>query len=423
MAYSPSRSANVSYGAKRVKEAAQLWEPMAKYKIAADTAAQAAAVESLKWGAERRTEALKVALDHHAETLNAMNTGIWDGSVTLDDANLDIYTEAFNRYAKTQRDYYNSVGQEGTDDTITHLSPFFKSIFDDWDKKNPKGDPATLKWGNEDGLWGDVIGKLDPSINRDDAHAVWSKMWEGTFSDRKKVAGEGRSFWEMPWAGGGGIIGGVASNVAGLLPDLGTQAANLFLSEEDQLPPPVGGREWLSNQETMTVADLAGAIKDKLQGNPVRKLPPVFPPDISFGGSNDSKPTTTPPPSRFGGSPGLISGISDFMKGEAIREESGMPKAKDIKTLEKTVKSLEDVETDARKRELIEEKPKSIPVASAERDISQEAASFLAKLLEYMTAYGEEEARVMLSQEFSILSNSAKNELQSHLMTESEALA
>jgi hypothetical protein len=386
---------------------------MAKYKIAADTAAQAAAVESLKWGAERRTGALKVALDHHAEALNAMNKGLGEGKFILDDTNLGIYTEAFNRWRKTQKDYYASVGLPSTGDTITHLTPFFKSIFDDWAKKNPNGDPATLKWGKEKGLWGDVVNKLDPDINRDDAHTVWKSMWESRFGDyeKKKTAASTMSDIETlatPLLGVGGLLGKYgAQGLMDIVPSdpkeswsqaLGTPvdiiagAMRPFGYSEEK---PFMGSEWISEK-------LGPSDRDK----------PVITPSGSYTSA-----------SLFPGAGGLISGISDFMKGQAIREESGMPKAKDIKTLEKTVKSLEEVESDAQKRELIDEKPKSIPVASAERDISQEAASFLAKLLEYMTAYGEEEARVILSQEFSELSNSAKNELQSHLMTESEALA
>ena len=57
------------------------------------------------------------------------------------------------------------------------------------------------------------------------------------------------------------------------------------------------------------------------------------------------------------------------------------------------------------------------------QDISQEASLFLAKLLEYMRIYTEDQARDLLAQDFSDLSNSAKNELQSYLITESEALA
>ena len=405
-------SANVSYGAKRVKEAAQLWEPMAKYKIAADTAAQAAAVESLKWGAERRTGALKVALDHHAEALNNMNKGLGEGTFTLNDTNLGIYTEAFNRWRKTQKDYYASVGLPSTGDTITHLTPFFKSIFDDWAKKNPNGDPATLKWGKEKGLWGDVVNKLDPDINRDDAHTVWKSMWESRFGDyeKKKTAASTMSDIETlatPMLGVGGLLGKYgAQGLMDIVPSdpkeswsqaLGTPvdiiagAMRPFGYSEEK---PFMGSEWIS---------------EKL-------------------GPSEEKPTITPSSSYtamgpFAGTSGLISGISDFMQGQAIREESGMPKAKDIKTLEKTVKTLEEVEADAQKREVREELPPTRTAETAERDISQEAASFLAKLLEYMTAYGEEEARVILSQEFSELSNSAKNELQSYLMTESEALA
>jgi len=409
-------SANVDYSAKRWKEAAQLWEPLAKYKIAADTAARAAAVAerdkqvaALQWGAERKTEAIKTALDHHATTLNNITKGIADNQFDLGDpTNLGIYTEAFNRYIKTQRDYYGSVGYEGgTGDTITHLTPFFNSIFDDWEKKNPDGDPATLKWGREKDVWGDVVKRLDPSINRDDAHIVWEKIWTDKFGslEKKKAAASDplthpvSKLFEKglsPLSEGLGLLGEAIvpsdpkeswSQALGAPVDIITGAMRPFGYSEEK---PFMGSEWFSDK-------LSPSDRDK----------PVITPSSSY--------TAAGP---FAGTQGLISGISDFMKREAIMEESGMPKAQDIKTLQETTKTLEEVESDAQKREVREELP---PAETAERDISAEAASFLTKLLEYMVTYGPEEARSILSQEFSDLSSSAKNELQKYL--ESEALA
>jgi hypothetical protein len=124
---------------------------------------------------------------------------------------------------------------------------------------------------------------------------------------------------------------------------------------------------------------------------------------------------------------GLISGATDYMRGPFTSEPftSEAPSSQDIETLEETVKSLEEYESDAEERVVGDKPAGGVVGQSRDRglDISQEAASFLAKLLEYMTAYGPEEARVILSEEFSQLSNKAKNELQSYLMTESEALA
>jgi len=432
----------ISYGAKRVKEAAQLWEPMAKYIIARKTAADAAAVverdkliEVEQWGAERRTEALKVALDHHAEALNTMNKGVFEGAVNLDETNLGIYTEAFNRWRKTQLDYYSSVGmnpEEYGGDTISHLKPFFNSIFEGWAKEHPDGDPAALKWGKENGVWGDVIlrGNLDPKIHRDDAQIVWDSLYKQRFGDGKKGELGGRDFWEWPWEGGQGLIGGIAAQGAGLIPDLLATGSNLFLSEEDRVDPANvlwGGREKLSQlSKGATIGDIAGQIKDKLSGEPVRDLPPVWPSAVAP--VETDKQTITPsgkytPTGPFAAS-GLISGATDYMRGPFASEA---PSSQDIETLEETVKSLEEVESDAKKREVSGESIVGGGVVGQSRDrgqdISQEAASFLAKLLEYMTAYGPEEARVILSEEFSQLSNKAKNELQSYLMTESEALA
>jgi len=431
----------ISYGAKRVKEAAQLWEPLAKYKIASDTAAKAAAIverdkliEVEQWGAERRTKALEVALDHHATALNSIRDAIGTGDFDLGDpTNLGIYTQAFSNFNKTQRDYYESVGITPTGDTITHLTPFFASIFDDWAKDHPDGDPAALKWGKEKGVWGDVIKKLDPAINRDDAHAVWEKIWKSKFGDRKKGELGGRDFWEWPWEGGQGLIGGIAAQGAGLIPDLLATGSNLFLSEEDRVNPANvlwGGREKLSQlSKGATIGDIAGQIKDKLSGEPVRDLPPVWPSAVAP--VETDKLTITPsgkytPMGPFAAS-GLISGATDYMRGPFTSEPftSEAPSSQDIETLEETVKSLEEYESDAEERVVGDKPAGGVVGQSRDRglDISQEAASFLAKLLEYMTAYGPEEARVILSEEFSQLSNKAKNELQSYLMTESEALA
>ena len=426
----------ISYGAKRVKEAAQLWEPLAKYKIAADTAAKAAAVAERdkliaveQWGAERRTGALKVALDHHAEALNAMNKGLGEGTFTLDETNLGIYTEAFNRWRKTQLDYYSSVGmkpEEYGGDTISHLKPFFNSIFDKWSKDHPDGDPAALKWGKENGLWGDVVERLDPNINRDDAQIVWDSMYKQRFGNVKdkscidrysKVGSIPTSMLMSP----GGLIG---ESIAADLQNMGVTPAKVYGAPIDYITgglnalgipikKPFMGSEWFTEKFKKGDEWLAGMGSDK--------------PTIT------DRQTITPsgkytPMGPFA-SPGFLSGATDYMRGPFTSEPftSEAPSSQDIETLEETVKSLEEVESDAKKREVSGESIVGGGVGGQSRDrgqtISQEAASFLAKLLEYMTAYGPEEARVILSEEFSQLSGKAKNELQSYLMTESEALA
>ena len=122
---------------------------------------------------------------------------------------------------------------------------------------------------------------------------------------------------------------------------------------------------------------------------------------------------------------GLISGITDYMKGQA--RSALEPKSQSVETLDETLKSLEKMESDAQER--VTDDSLSGGGGGGGRsmdrgqDISQEASLFLAKLLEYMSIYTEDQARDLLAQDFSDLSNSAKNELQSYLMTESEALA
>ena len=436
----------ISYGAKRVKEAAQLWEPMAKYLIARKTAADAAAVverdklieiekwgaerrtEALQWGAERRTEALKVALDHHAKALNTMNKGVFEGAVALDETNLGIYTEAFNRWRKTQLDYYSSVDmnpEEYGRNTITHLTPFFSSIFEGWAKEHPDGDPAALKWGKPNGVWGDVIlrGNLDPSIEKDDAQAVWEKIWKSKFGDRKKsgidryskVGSIPTSMLMSP----GGLLG---ESIASDLQNMGVTPAKVYGAPIDYITgglkafgipikKPFLGSEWFTEKFKKGDEWLAGMGSDK---------PTTTDKKIITKGDFLGKYTPMGP---FAAS-GLISGATDYMRGPFTSEA---PSSQDIETLEETVKSLEEVESDAKKRVVSGESIVGGGVGGQSRDrgqdISQEAASFLAKLLEYMTAYGPEEARVILSEEFSQLSSKAKNELQSYLMTESEALA
>jgi hypothetical protein len=54
--------------------------------------------------------------------------------------------------------------------------------------------------------------------------------------------------------------------------------------------------------------------------------------------------------------------------------------------------------------------------------LTTDAQVFLAKLLDYLTAYGEDEAQILLSAEFQELSPSSKQEIVEYLK-ESEAFA
>ena len=315
----------IDYTWNRIKEAASGLEPFAKYHVAANAAAKAQAKEDYKygieveqWGADRRTEALKVALNHHATALNSIRDAIGADTFDLDDpTNLGIYTQAFTNFNKTQRDYYESAGITPTGDTtITHLTPFFASIFDKWSKDHPNGDPATLKWGKEKGVWGDVIKKLDPAIKRDDAHAVWEKIWKSKFGDGKKrlLSEEGLI--------GSSSLAGVTAEALGAVPDFFTEfgegAAELSKSiweGKNYMTPLEGPYNWGDRTSREYLRELFGVES----GDQTRS---TTKPIITSSG----KYTAAGP---FA-SPGLISGATDMIKGQALSEA---PTSLDIKTL------------------------------------------------------------------------------------------
>jgi len=105
---------------------------------------------------------------------------------------------------------------------------------------------------------------------------------------------------------------------------------------------------------------------------------------------------------------------------DGIMAQEGIEGAIAKKDLTKKVESLESLEKKAEERE-----GKQLPKQEVARDISMEAQVFLAKLLEYIGAYGDEEAQVLLSAEFEALSSSDKNALVNYIPTliESEAFA
>jgi len=379
MAYKPS-TGDI---AGRVERAAGKWEPMLQYGVKSQALANAQALKTAQWAKEQQLAAMKIGFEHSAGQLTEFNKGLAAGTFSIGDKGpmLDAYLEAFNRTYSDLEQFYKLSGVPITQKKETHLTPLFSNIFESWKKKNPEGDSAVLKWGVEDGLWGDVMERIDPSINRDDAQRVWDSLWNEKFKDwegRTKKVGEA----------GEGVVGETFKTfsfpLTGAAGELGRYAADWVKSNE-----------WVQRQ----FAPFKGAT---IEGG--------WNPKITFGGQDDTKPIIDPTGEvqtmgMFGGGNGLIDGWLPNMP-DGTEESIGV----DAVNLEESVDTLKDIEQRAQEREKRE--------FGETRDISQEASMFLTKLLEAMAAYGNEEAEAMLSREFLNLSTSAKREIQNYLMSQ-----
>ena len=393
---------------KNVGEAADVWMPMAQYKVKDQSARQAAGAKRAQdvWNAQ--VGVLDTIFKENASQYAALNKGVAEGTFDLADPTmLDAYTDAFNLSIQSQRDLIEHSGMKVRQPIIRDLTTFFSGVMDNFLQKNPKGDFDVMKWGNKDGLWGDVIHRLDKSINREDAHRVWESLWNERAGKRKDVAGGERGFFESPFAGGQGLIGSIATQGAGLLPDLLATGANLFLSEEDRIDPANvlwGGREKLSQlPKGRTIGDITGQFKDKLSGKPARDVPSVWPSSVA----GTDKPVITPTDKSVAMGPfaGLDNGL---ISGFLARGEDAV--AAKVTEIGEDVDELKDVEQRAQEREV----EKGLKI----RDIAQEAATFIANYLQMILDHGEDEAKSMMSRDFSNLSTSAKKDVQIYLMSQ-----
>ena len=219
---------------------------------------------------------------------------------------------------------------------------------------------------------------------------------------------------------GSSSLAGVTAEVLGAVPDFFTEfgegAAELSKSiweGKNYMTPLEGPYNWGDRTSREYLRELFGVES----GDQTRST---------------TKPIVTPSGEYFG--TGIIGGGTDMMKREADAAKAQAlaalgSKSQSVETLDETLKSLEKMESDAQERVTDDSLSGGGGGGGGGRsmdrgqDISQEASLFLAKLLEYMRIYTEDQARDLLAQDFSDLSNSAKNELQSYLITESEALA
>jgi len=385
MAYKPS-TGDI---AARVGKASEAWSPLIEHGIKADMIAKTQAVATAKWAKEKQLEAMKLGFETSAAQLKEFNTGLANDtfSIAEEGAMRDAYFEAFNRTYDNLEEFYRLSGAPVTQKREKHLTPLISNLFESWKKQNPKGDSAVLKWGVEDGVWGDVMKRMHPSIHKDDAQRVWDSLWDEKFADwkgrvpddedlipRASVAGSiaqyGGGFLDFVWEGYEKVGEGVSSVWRG----------------QDRTTP------WDTNENRVQrwTEDLFG-VQPAGQARPDK---PIINPtgEVQTMG-------------MIGGGDGLIDGWLPNMP-SAPDEVL----AADVSNLGEKVDSLEDIEERAQEREGKEK-------TNVTRDISQEAATFLTQLLEAMTAYGNEEAEAMLSREFLNLSSSAKKEIQNYLMS------
>ena len=396
MAYKPS-TGDI---AARVGKAAEAWSPMIEHGIKADILAKTQAAKTAQWAKEKQLDAIKLGFETSAEQLKEFNTGLANDTFSIAEEGemRNAYFEAFNRTYDNLEEFYRLSGVPITQKKEKHLTPLISNLFESWKKQNPNGDSAVLKWGVEDGVWGDVMKRLHPSIHKDDAHRVWESLWNEKFKDWKgRDVGEGK-IDPISMAGGLAELGVIVDFPWEVFQKVGEAASHVYTGQADYSPFGEDSREVRSG-----LRDLLGVRSYEQER--ARQDAEVL--SELRGGS--SRPIINPTDEvqtmgMFGGGNGLIDGWLPNLPSEP---DEGL--AADVSNLEKSVDSLEDIEERAQKREKRE--------FNVSRDISQEAATFLTSLLEAMAAYGNEEAEAMLSREFLNLSSSAKKEIQNYLMS------
>ena len=403
MAYKPS-TGDI---AARVGKAAEAWSPMIEHGIKADILARSQAAKTAQWAKEKQLDAMKYGVEISAAQLKEFNDGMGEGTFSIAEEGemRNAYFEAFNRTYDNLEEYYRLSGVPITQKKVTNLTPLISNLFESWKKQNPNGDSAVLKWGIEDGVWGDVMKRIHPSIHRDDAQRVWESLWNDKFADWKgRDVGEGK-IDPRSFAGGLAEVGIIVDYPWEAFQKVGEFASHVYTGKADYSPWGEDDREVRSG-----LRDLLGVRS--YEQDRARQDAEVL--SELRGETYRGKPTITPtgeyqPMGMFGGGNGLIDGWLPNMPDAPLDE----PLAADVANLEKSVDTLEDIEERAQKREKGEGKREF----DVSRDISQEAATFLTQLLEAMAAYGNEEAEAMLSRQFLNLSSGAKKEIQNYLMS------
>ena len=399
MAYKPS-TGDI---AARVGKASEAWSPLIEHGIKADMIAKTQAVATAKWAKEKQLEAMKLGFETSAEQLKEFNTGLANDtfSIAEEGAMRDAYFEAFNRTYDNLEEFYRLSGVSVTQKREKHLTPLISNLFESWKKDNPNGNSAVLKWGVEDGVWGDVMKRIHPSIHKDDAQRVWESLWDDKFKDwqgrvpddedlipRRSVAG----------AISGPIVGGFVDFFGEAIEKAGETISSVYRLQNRYTP-----WDWNENRAQLWAEDFLGVqpAEDAEVGRHWMRPDP--------NKARSDKPIINPTGEvqtmgMIGGGDGLIDGWLPNMPSEPDGEL-----AADVANLGESVDTLENIEERAEKREKRE--------IDVDKDISREAAAFLTKLLEAIAAYGDDEAEAILSREFMELPSSAKNEIQNYLMS------
>ena len=409
---------------KNVGEAADVWIPMSQYRVKEQSARKAAAAKTAQdvWNAQ--VGVLDTVFKENAAQYAALNKGVAEGTFDLSDPTmLDAYTDAFNLSIQSQRDLIEHTGIQARQPVVRDLTTFFSGVMDNWIAKNPKGDFDVMKWGKKDGLWGDVIKRLDKSINREDAHRVWESLWNeraGKRGDKEGVVG-----LDYP-AGGKGVGRKVAAEVLGLPSDIsagllnlpGTIAAgarSLWTGAPYERPytiyDPVGGREdWRQTFGLPSRGPTTQVEAEKMIGPNALYAGSRRPVDL-LGRITSEVPTDKPviTPTDKSVAMGPFAGLDNgLINGFMARGEDAV--AAEVTEIGEDVDELKEAEQRAQEREV--EKGQKI------RNITQEAATFLANYLQMLLDHGEDEAKSMMSRAFANLSSSAKKDVANYLMSQ-----
>jgi len=398
-----------------VDKAAAIWQPMAGHLIASKAAAKATAMDTAKWQAEQQIGAYKVGVEQLGSRLESMENAITSGEFEQDNpGNRKMYADLFTATRNAYIDYVRATGGDVVEPAETDIIKLVNAVFDTTEKQHPKANHADLlKWGNEGGAYGKFIKRIDESVDPMVAFHVWNGLWKERYPEGGKDfdAGEGEIKKLSPAGIVSGSLGGFSDVAVGMWKRAG-EALSSFWRLENRFSPMTKedwneGRieRWLD--KVLNVKSREGPIRSVLQQvlqdgeKPKDGEKPIITPEgepLSLGPSSGLD--------RMMGTTGMIN--FDFSDEEVVSPER----------LEKSVASLEGMEERAVEREQVERQQPKEPMST----LTTDAQVFLAKLLDYLTAYGEDEAQILLSAEFQELSPSSKQEIVEYLK-ESEAFA
>ena len=392
---------NVGWG--NVDKAAAIWQPMAGHLIASKAAAKATAMDTAKWQAEQQIGAYKVGVEQLGSRLESMEKAITSGEFEQENpGNRQMYADLFTATRNAYTDYVRATGGDVAEPAETDIIKLVNAVFDTTEKQHPKANHADLlKWGNKGGAYGEFIKRIDKSVDPLVAFHVWNGLWKERYPEGGKDldAGEGEiSRRSLAGAIGQSLPVVAADALVELWEKVGEGVTGAWRGENRFTP-----FDWNEGNIGKWVDKV---LNVKPREGPTRSVnEQQYTPEGAsiMGGTIVGGPSGL---DRMMGTTGMIN--FDFSDEEVVSPER----------LEKSVASLEGMEERAVEREQAErQQPKELMST-----LTTDAQVFLAKLLDYLTAYGEDEAQILLSAEFQELSPSSKQEIVEYLK-ESEAFA